>query len=233
MDKLLKLLGQKDFTYEPLIQVLISRNRLIHNLHEFKRIAPEGSVAPVLKSNAYGHGLIEVATIIEKEYWNQKVLRHRANPEQKNYVPFLIVDSYFEALQLRTAKIRIPILVIGYTRPEVIAHSRLKDVSFTITNLETLKNVVNFQVSNRPVTIHIKIDTGMHRQGLLPEELDQVPHLLGINPSIIFQGICSHFSDADNPDPSFTESQINLWNKIVPRMQTEYASIKYIHISNT
>jgi alanine racemase len=198
------------------------------------KIAPKGTVAPVLKSNAYGHGLIEVARIIEAERRSYMGWRKK----EKDHIPFLIVDSFFEAVALRAAHIRTPLLVIGYTRPETIARSRLRDVSFTITSLETLKHIAEYQYSifdfgSKWITIHLKIDTGMHRQGILPSELPEVTNLLDINPSIVLKGICSHFSDADNPDPSSTESQIHIWNKIVREMHGQYISLEHIHISNT
>ena len=149
-----------------------------------------------------------------------------------------MVDSFFEAVALRASKVRMPILIIGYSRPETIARSRLRDVSFTITSLDTLKHIVNYQSSpfefgSRRIHIHLKIDTGMHRQGIMPNELPEVSSILDINPSVILRGICSHLGDADNHDPSYTESQIISWNKIAKEMQEQYASLEHVHISNT
>lgn len=231
MRRLITLLSKRRFPYEPLITVKISRERLIHNLREFMKIAPKGRVAPVLKSNAYGHGLVEVARILETE-------RHSDGRIKKDHIPFLIVDSFFEAVALRAARIRSPLLVIGYTRPETIARSRLRNVSFTITSLETLEHIAEFQSSifnfpSRRIPIHIKIDTGMHRQGIMPEEIPKIAEILDRNESLVLKGICSHFSDSDNPDPSSTESQMFIWNKIVREMHEQYASLEYTHISNT
>jgi len=198
------------------------------------KTAPKGTIAPVLKSNAYGHGLIEVARIIEAERRNHLGRRSK----EKDRIPFLVVDSFFEAVALRAARIKSPLLIIGYTRPETIARSRLRDVSFIITSIETLKHIAEYQYSfldfgGRRIFIHLKIDTGMHRQGILPSELNQISNILEMNPSIALKGICSHFSDADNADPSSTESQTHVWNKIVREMSQQYTSIEYIHISNT
>lgn len=231
MRRLLTRLSKRRFPYEPLITVSLSRSHLIHNLHEFMKIAPRGTVAPVLKSNAYGHGLIEVARIIEAE-------RQSDGRAKKDRIPFVIVDSFFEAVALRAARIRTPILIIGYTRPETIARSRLKNVSFTITSIETLKHIAEYEPSWFPwsgnrITIHLKIDTGMHRQGILPDELAQIDDILDMNPEIILEGICSHFADADGADPSITESQIHVWNRLVKHLHEQYSSLKHIHISNT
>lgn len=231
MRHLLTRLSKRRFPYEPLITVTLSRSRLIHNLHEFMRIAPKGRVAPVLKSNAYGHGLIEIARIIEAE-------RRSDGRAKKDRIPFIVVDSFFEAVTLRAARLKTPILIIGYTRPETIARSRLKNVSFTVTSIDTLRHIAEYEPpwmawGRRRIPIHLKIDTGMHRQGILPDELALVDDILDMNPTLILEGICSHFADADSVDPSITESQINVWNRIVKHMHEQYASLEYIHISNT
>jgi len=219
---------KRRFPYEPLIRVEISKSRLIHNLHEFKKIAPKdihgnSQIAPVLKSNAYGHGLIEVANTLQHEH----------------HIPFFIVDSYFEAIALRAKGFKPHILIIGYTRPETIRDSNLSNISFTVTSMETLRAIAIQILRLRPklVHIHLKIDTGMHRQGILPEEIDEAINLLehdgaGKRP-VILEGITSHLCDVDNDDEAFSESQIHLWNKIVERFRHEFKSLKYVHLSAT
>lgn len=217
-------LSRQRFPYEPLITVSISRKNLIHNLNEFRKIAPRvrfgatdgslGMVAPVLKSNAYGHGLAEVLSI----------LRHEP------HIPFLVVDSYFEAVAVRACGVRIPILIIGYTRPQTIMSSRLRDTVFTVSSLQTLQEL---ESTLHPIPIHLKIDTGMHRQGVLPEEIEQASDLLSENTDIVLRGICTHFSDADDSDPSSTEGQIKVWNKIARRFKEEFATLRYLHASAT
>ena len=212
--KLLTWLSRRRFPYEPLITVEISRSRLLHNLNEFRKLAPDGSVAPVLKSNAYGHGLFEVASILEHE----------------KDIPFFIVDSYFEAVALRAKHIQTPILIIGYTRPETIVESRLKDVSFTVTGLETLEAI---KEAHGSISIHLKIDTGMHRQGILPEEADKAISLIKANPHLFLEGICTHLNDADNSDYSYTRNQIALWNGLAKKFRDAFPTLRYVHASAT
>ena len=242
---LLTWASKRRFPYEPLIRVEISKNNLIHNLNEFKKLAPKdhhghSQIAPVLKSNAYGHGLIEVAHALQHEH----------------HIPFFIVDSYFEAIALRAKGIRHHLLVIGYTRPETIRDSNLSNVSFTVTNMETLRAIaiqkvdrwpsnegrigfrsLNLRFRPKVVHIHLKIDTGMRRQGILPSEIDEAISLIehdgiGKRP-ILLEGIVSHLCDADNMDEAFSESQIHIWNKIVERFKHEFKSLKYVHLSAT
>lgn len=207
-------LSKRRFPYEPLITVEISRSAILHNLREFKKIAPHGQVAPVLKSNAYGHGFKEVASI----------LRHEKD------IPFFVVDSFFEAVALHRAGIKSEIVIIGFSRPETILRSRLNNAVFTVSSLDILRDLED---SDRQIPIHLKIDTGMRRQGILPSEIDKAIELLAKNPLIELRGISSHLSDADNRDPSFTDGQINVWNKIARRFKSDFPSLKHIHLSAT
>ncbi|MEI8249356.1 MAG: alanine racemase [Candidatus Taylorbacteria bacterium] len=214
MRNLITWLSRRRFPYTPLITVEVSKSRLLHNLHQFQRVAPHGMVAPVLKSNAYGHGLMEVAHILEGE----------------KGIPFWIVDSYFEAVALRAKGFKTPLLIIGYSRPDTIERSRLRDTIFTVTSLDTLRSIENIE---RHLKIHLKIDTGMHRQGILPQDIDTAITMIASNPLIRLEGICSHLSDADNIDPSWTEGQIHTWNSIVKKFKGAFPLIKYVHLSAT
>jgi len=196
------------------MEILISKGNLIHNLEEFKKISPKDGVAPVLKSNAYGHGLIQVARILDNEQ-----------------TPFLVVDSYFEALTLRTEKIKSPILIIGYTLSENIHNNNLKNVAFTITSPDQLRELsANLKKTG---VFHLKIDTGMNRQGVRIEDTDESVRLIKSNKNIILEGICSHFADASNLDTTFTKKQIGGWNLTVKKFCAEFPNLKYKHLSAT
>ncbi len=212
--KLLTWLSRRRYPYEPLITVEISKSRLLHNLDEFRKLAPQGSIAPVLKSNAYGHGLFEIASILEQEAG----------------IPFFIVDSYFEAVALRAKNIQTPLLIIGYTRPETMLESRLKDVAFTVTSLETLESLKD---ASCPVRFHLKIDTGMHRQGIMPEEAEKTLALIKEKAHLVLEGICTHLNDADNSDDSHTRKQIELWNELAKKFRDAFPSLTYVHASAT
>lgn len=214
MRRLLSWLSRKRFPYEPLIHIGISRSRLLHNLHQFQTLAPNGVVAPVLKSNAYGHGLLEIARALESE------------PN----IPFFVVDSYFEAVALRAKNVKKPLLVIGYTRPETIAESRLKHVAFTITTIETLRALKD---TKKAIPFHIKIDTGFHRQGIDPHEIPEAVEIVQTNPRIRLEGICTHLPDADNSDQKFTEQQLQRWSTIAAEFEKHFPGINYIHGCNT
>ena len=212
--KLFRFLRRLRFRHQPLVEITLSKERLLSNLHLFQKNNLGLGIAPVLKSNAYGHGLSLVAKIVDSEN-----------------IPFIIVDSYHEALVLRNEGIRSKILVIGYTPLENILRQKLKNTAFTIVSLEQLREIS--QTLRQPARFHLKIDTGMHRQGLLPAGMDYALSLIRTNPNIVVEGICSHLADADSTKPEFTKNQIKIWNEIVARLKKEFPNVLYFHLSPT
>lgn len=200
--------------YEPLIQVSISKERLLHNLHTYQKTYPELSIAPMLKSNAYGHGLCLVGRLLDKED-----------------IAFFAVDSLFEARRLREGGVRSKIVVMGYVRPEYIARNRLTDVEYALTDIEQLRELS--QSVQRPVRVHVKLDTGMHRNGILEEDLPEAIRLIQANPSLKVTGVCSHLADADSHDSTFSKNQLTVWERDVLLLDAAFPSIKYRHISAT
>jgi alanine racemase len=207
--ELLRTIRQKLSHYQPMVEVTIYRDRLLHNLHEYQQKFPHLTFAPVLKSNAYGHGLVLVARILDRER-----------------IAFFVVDSYFEAKVLREAGIRSKILIIGFTEPAVIAQNKLKNLNFTITSLDQLKLLDT--IKNK-TTIHLKIDTGLHRQGVLPEELAIALASFRQNNTLILEGICSHLAEAE--DSELTSKQVAIWHKVVAQVEKEYPDILYKHLA--
>ena len=200
---------------EPLIEVKIYRDRLLNNLKILRRVNKGFNISPVLKANAYGHGLVEVARILDKEG-----------------VPFFVVDSYYEARVLRVKGVKTSILVAGYTPEAVISHNRLKNIAFAITSLSQLEGLSN-QKLYEPIPIHVKVDTGMNRQGLRPEELNRANKIIKDNINIIPQGCMSHLADADGWYELPTQKQLSLWNDIQAKWKKTFPETIYYHIRST
>ncbi|KKW45446.1 MAG: Alanine racemase [Parcubacteria group bacterium GW2011_GWB1_56_8] len=210
----LRFFSKPRVTYAPLIEVRIAKDRLLRNLEVHQRAYPRLEFAPVLKSNAYGHGLIEVARVMETAS-----------------VPFLVVDSFYEALKCRQHSVRTPILVIGYSTAEQWNQAKVRDCSFTIVSTDHLRAIASGLA--RPQKFHLKIDTGMCRQGILPGEINSAVHLIKQSPHISVEGACSHFSDADGADEMFTMKQIAAWNAAAAELKKEFPGIRYLHIAAT
>jgi alanine racemase len=215
MRNLIKRLSKSRYNYRPLIEIDLNRSHILGNLHAYEKAHPRLSIAPVLKSNAYGHGLIEIASILKDE----------------GRIPFFVIDTYFEAIQIRNAGIKRPLLVLGYTPIETIIHSNLKNISFMIGDVSLLKDL--YSRAKNKANIHIKIDTGMHRQGINVDEITTVFDIIKTKQNILIEGICSHLSDADNSNETFSKSQIILWNKLVARFKDQIPTLRYIHLSST
>lgn len=214
MRSIFRYLRNRKFKYSPLVEVMISKENLLHNLNVFRKILGDVKVAPVLKSNAYGHDLILVAKILDKEK-----------------LPFFAVDSFHEALILRNEKIKTPLLVIGFTRIENILRKKLKKVAFTITSLDQLQKLS--ERLSRKTTFHLKIDTGIGRQGIHIHELDSALDLIKINPDIVIVGVASHLADADSLNEVYTKEQVTRWNEIAERIKVSFPNLVYYHLSNS
>jgi alanine racemase len=212
--RILKNIQKRLANYNPSVEILISRQKLLSNLKEYQNKYPNLLIAPVLKSNAYGHGLVPVAEILDKEK-----------------IVFFVLDSLHEAMILRRAGIKSEILVIGYTQAENIKNSKFSGIAFTITSLEQLQEAV--KIISAPVKIHLKIDTGMHRQGITPEQIEEAIKIIKACKYLKLEGICSHLADADNADDNFTKGQLEKWKKIILIFKNNFSTIKYFHVLAT
>lgn len=198
----------------PLIEISISKSALLHNLAEYQKAYPGMQFAPVLKSNAYGHGLCLIAELLDKKD-----------------IAFFMVDSFYEARQLRRHGIRSKIVVMGYVRPEDIARSRLRDVDFAIVDIEQLRSLST--LATHPVRIHLKLDTGMHRLGIGEPELLVAIQLIRSNPLLEVVGVASHLADADNTDETNTKEQLSAWKAMKAEVERAFPTLLYKHLSAT
>ncbi|MEK7610657.1 MAG: alanine racemase [Patescibacteria group bacterium] len=160
-----------------------------HNLNLFRRAAPTGvKLLGVVKSNAYGHGLIGFSRLLAD--WG---------------IDWLGVDSVVEAIALRRAGIKTPVLVFGYTLPENFSRAARLGITLTISSLESLKALLAARGA-RPA-IQLKVDTGMHRQGFGREDFAAALKLIKGRPVRVV-GLYSHLAAASTQRLSdFTHEQ--------------------------
>lgn len=210
----LRYLRKRLSSHRPLVEVGISRANLLHNLRVYQNRYPNVRIAPVLKSNAYGHDLGLVARILDKED-----------------IAFFMVDSLYEARQLRGAGVKSRIVVMGYVRPIDPERSRLADTDFAIIDLEQLRELA--ELLTHDVRFHLKIDTGMHRQGILPEDLPRALELAKSNPHLKLVGIASHLADADGEQEAFSEAQVETWLASLAEVEKSIPTIEYRHLAAT
>jgi alanine racemase len=173
--------------------VEISRSALAHNLRVFRRLLPAGCrIMAVAKSNAYGHGLYDLVPVLEELG-----------------VDAVGVDSIVEADTLRRKGARKPILVMGFTLPSRFADAARHGVALTVSSFESLRALAASE-DGRKVPVHIKMDTGMHRQGFLLSQVPEILRFLKSRPGrFTVEGLYTHFAAAKDPArPENTLAQI-------------------------
>lgn len=182
-------------SYKHLNKIRLSKKALFYNHQVLQKSHPEAKVCPVLKSNAYGHGLRNLAPIFDSMN-----------------CPFLIVDSLFEAYTLYKLNVKTPILIIGYTNP---SNFTVKKLPFNIAIFD-LETAIFLNKHQPKCNIHLFIDTGMSREGILVRDLPKFIKMLKKLKNLNIVGLCSHFADADNSENyKFTDSQVGEYKKAV------------------
>lgn len=167
---------------------------LRHNLRVMQRAAAGAPVWAVLKADGYGHGAKAVARTLE-----------RAGASG------VCVALLEEAIELREAGIRLPILVMGgyYGRAwgELLRHD-LTPVVHEASQVEALAEEVRFSGSE-PLRIHVKVDTGMARLGIASSEVANMAELLKARPELVLEGLMTHFASADLGDHASIDEQLD------------------------
>ncbi|HTL39508.1 MAG TPA: alanine racemase [Methylomirabilota bacterium] len=182
-------------------QVLISKSALVHNLRAYRRAIGDTKVMSVIKSNAYGHGILEVAKAIEKE------------------TDWFGTASGMEALDLRKAGIKKPILVLSFYDPEQIADLVKKNVSLVVYDLKQARLIsAAGKHLGKIANVHLKIDTGTSRLGIFQKEVAKFINEIITLKNIKIEGVFSHFA-ASEEDLEFTEIQNNLFNQVVEELE--------------
>ena len=203
--------------YRPLNTIEINKKNLLSNYKYLSSLNRKVKIVPVIKSNGYGHGIIAIAKILEK------------NLPAGRQVPLFCVDSLFEAYELLKADIKTPILIMGYVNPESLKVKKLP-FSYAVFDLKILQAINEFQPE---ASVHLFIDTGMHREGipldLLPTYLKQITRL----PNINVVGIMSHLASADNRKDQLNKLQINNFKKAIKIIEDFGHKPKFIHLQNS
>jgi alanine racemase len=177
----------------------IDLDAISHNLASIKTLTGPGTdVIAIVKCNAYGHGAVEVS---------RQALASGAR--------MLAVALVEEGIQLREAGIATPVLVLGATDADqapLYAEYDLTASVFRLAFAEGLSTAA--QRAGRPVHCHVKVDTGMGRQGVLLEDVGALTAQVAALPGLRLSGIFSHFASAYH-DPEFTAHQVGCFNEAV------------------
>ena len=193
----------------------ISKDALTHNIKVFRKLIGKDIVlAPTVKANAYGHGLLDCAKIFLKAG-----------------ADYLCVNALYEAEELRKAGIKSPILIIGYTLLSDLKRAVQLKCDLVAYNMETLKKIGNLEKKSH---VHLKIETGNHRQGVRLEDLPSVLKILKQYPKIQMTGVSTHFANLeDRINHQYALYQIKEFKKAIRILEENGYAPHYRHCANT
>ena len=196
----------------------INLDNIAHNIGLFrKQIGPVTGVMAVVKADGYGHGARKIAeTALQAG------------------VSSLAVAFVDEAVDLRQAGIKAPIQILGYTDPSLFAKLVQYNLTPTIFGLDTAEQFSSqARQHNVVLPVHIKVDTGMGRVGLLPEEALEVITRVALLDGLKIEGLFTHLAAAEESDKSYTAEQLLLFNRIVDGCLERGISFPQIHVANS
>ena len=197
----------------------INLDNLAHNMREVRRVTNiDTKITAVIKADGYGHGAVAIAeTLLE------------------NGADRFAVATLSEAIQVKTSFPNIETMVLGYT-PENLAQDVIEyNIIQTIYTLEQAKEFSKIAVSlNKNITVHIKLDTGMNRLGMVFEDktIDSILEMSKLD-NLIIEGIFTHFAAADETNKEYTREQVKKYKYIVDNLEERGFKIPLKHVSNS
>jgi alanine racemase len=199
----------------PLIWVEISQSALQKNFQILREVVgSKVALAPMVKSNAYGHGL-EICS---------KIFREAG-------ADYLAVNSIFEAEKIRAMGDSGPIYIAGYTPFSELKKAVELDIEFVVFNFETLEAIEKL---NLPAKIHLKVETGTNRQGIPKTEIPRFLAKISILEKVELIGVAMHFADIeDTTNHDFAKKQLAEFQKIKTEIEVAgFPNLKF-HAANS
>ncbi len=195
----------------------VDKEAIAYNVRRFKEIiGPDVALMAVVKANAYGHGAVAISSTA-----------------LLNGATYLGVASVNEATDLREAAINAPILVLGYTPPWAASQIIHYNLTLTLYDLEVARSFDRAaREMNATINVHIKIDSGMSRLGLLPDQVTPFFRSLRNLRNLNVEGIFTHFSSSES-DPDYTHEQLKVFVDTLNPLKAAGYQFKYIHAANT
>ena len=189
-----------------------------HNLQNLKTVlGSKTDIMAVIKADAYGHGALPCA-----------------KAAIESGVGYLGAGVIEEGIELRKNGIKAPILILGGIFPDEVTdlvHHNLSTILHTSHLAEALSKGGKKQ--GKTVNIHIKVDTGMNRLGVLPENLLALTEKISSLPNLKIEALSTHFSSADDEDLTITNQQIELFKKALNKLKKTGIIPPLTHLANT
>lgn len=197
--------------------VEINANALAYNVALYKRILGHQKLGVVVKSNAYGHGLILIGTLLDNN----------------RNVDLLMVAHLHEGIALRKAGVAKPILLLN---PERLHPAAIIDYDLqTILTDHDMIQKLNAAGANKQkkVGLHIKVDTGLSRFGFAPENVVNICKEIGKYPWLEIKGLYTHFAESNSSNLSFTHEQAEKFYTLIDHLEQEGIHPEFYHTSNS
>lgn len=191
---------------------------LNHNLREVRRLVGPSKIMAVVKANAYGHGLVQVARALAA-----------------GGADWLGVARGSEAIELRHHGVTAPILVLGYVHSDECRQLLAEEVSFTVYEKELAKEFAGkARQEKKALRVHVKVDTGMGRLGF-PCNVSGVKAVLSVArfPGVEIEGLFTHFACADEPDERKTLRQLERFLDFARELEKRGLTVRYKHAANS
>ena len=197
--------------------VEVDLKTIVENLKAVREKVGSRKVMGTVKANAYGHGLVDVAKLLEAEG-----------------IDMLGVSILDEAMHLRQANIRSPILIMGTILSEEAERAVELDVRPTLNSFKVAESIDDAgRRQDRVIAAHVKIDTGMGRFGELPDNAVDYLGRLRTLEHLQIEGIYTHFPIADEQNDPFTRGQIEIFARIVNTLEEKGFHIPIRHAANS
>ena len=197
-------------------QKLRSNLDVIQN-HLFQKDQQKIPIMAIVKANAYGHGIVEIAQFL-----------------QKQNIDYLGVAFLEEGIELRQNGIVIPILVLGGILGEQIPHFIEYDLTLTASSVDKFESIETYcQQNNTTARVHLKIDTGMERIGIHYYSVTPLLEKAKQSNFVVTEGVFSHFANADDLDLTHAQQQLQRFQNVLEASKELGLSFRYIHMANS
>ena len=186
----------------------VDLDAILSNMKNMKaHVKPGTRMIGVIKTDGYGHGSVPIAKVLQK----------------LDFMYGFAVATAEEAFDLRENGISLPILVLGYTFPYSFAKMVEWEIRSTVFRLDTVEELAaEARRQNKKAKVHIKVDTGMGRIGIMPDEEGfAFVKKLSEMKDIEIEGIFTHFARADETDKTCARKQLSLFTEFTDRIEQE------------
>lgn len=177
---------------------------------------PQTRLMAVVKSDAYGHGAAGVCDVLTA-----------------CGADWMGVASIDEGCQLRASGVKVPVLLLSPCPAWAIPTALDAELTLTVTNASQIKDIDSVckrQDKKRPASVHLKVDTGMHRLGISPAKISEVLSALKQSPEVNLTGVFTHFAKADEED--FTNYQTSVFEKALTVIKNDGQNPSLVHLAS-